>query len=329
MSNEGENSHYSLLVIFDNSSRYEYSLAHSRSKGHGMALSSAELYALIMAALTSLQDDGHQFERGIERARLTHDEFWLLNRFRYFPGSAAPGDFLTFGPYTSVSIYERNLEALVSKKYAETIEPGRYRSSESGRKLIDTQYRDYFNAIARHKILTEAEVRRLGELADRAVNAAVRQPDVPAPLTNAARSTFPDVDQPWVYAERRVVAMALFRGDAHIAAWRDDGWSGPRIAVSTALFNTTERLSAAQLREATARLDDKDFKSAVAALHSGGEVSHNADDQYTLTRSGRAARQVVEDQTDYNFAVMFNIFDQAELQDFIQLLERVRGPIGA
>jgi hypothetical protein len=177
--------------------------------------------------------------------------------------------------------------------------------------------------------LPEEDIHRLGILADRAANAAVRQPDVPAPLTNAARSTFPDIDQAWVYAERRVVAMALFRGDAHIAAWRDDGWSGPRIAISTALFNTTGRLSAAQLREATARLDDKDFKSAVAALHSGGEISRNADDQYILSRSGRAARQVVEDLTDRNFAVMFNIFDQAELQDFVRLLERVRGPLGS
>ena len=294
-----------------------------------MALSSAELYALILAALTYLQDDGHQFERGIEKAHLTPDEFWLLNRFRYFPGSVAPGDFLTFGPYTSASIYERNLEALVGKKYAESLEPGRYRSSDSGRKLIETLYRDHFNAIARHNALPEADVHRLGALADRAVTAAVRQPDVPAPLTNAARSTFPDIDQPWVYAERRVVAMALFRGDAHIAAWRDDGWSGPRIEVSTVLFNATERLTAAQLREATARLDDKDFKSAVAALHSGGEVAHNLDDQYALTKSGRAARQVVEDLTNRNFAVMFNIFDQAELQDYIHLLERVRGPIGA
>ncbi len=293
-----------------------------------MALSSAELYSLILAALTYLQDDGQQFERGIAKAALTPDEFWLLNRFRYFPGSVASGDFLTFGPYTSVSIYERNLEALVAKKYAETIEAGRYRSSETGRKLIDTLYRDYYNVIAKHDALPEEEIHRLGQLADRAANAAVRQPDVPAPLTNAARSTFPNLDQPWVYAERRVVAMALFRGDAHIAAWRDDGWSGPRIAVSTALFNTPERLSAAQLREATTRLDDKDFKSAVAALHSGGEVSHNLDDQYALTKSGRAARQLVEDLTNRNFALMFNIFDPAELQELIHLLERVRGPIG-
>ncbi len=195
--------------------------------------------------------------------------------------------------------------------------------------MIETLYRDHFNAIAKHDAVPVEDIHRLGELAERAANAAVRQPDVPAPLTNAARSTFPDSDQPWVFAERRVVAMALFRGDAHIAAWRDDGWSGPRIEVSTLLFNASERLSAAQLREAAARLDDKDFKSALAALHSGGEVTRNADDQYALTAAGRAARQVVEDLTNRNYAVMFNIFDEAELQELIRLLERVRGPLGA
>jgi hypothetical protein len=294
-----------------------------------MALSSAELYALILAALTYLQDDGRQFERGVEKADLTSDEFWLLNRFRYFPGSVAPSDFLTFGPYTSISIYERSLSALVTKKYAESIEAGRYRASDAGRKLIETLYRDYFNTIAKHHALPEADVQQLGQLADRATNAAVRQPEVPAPLTSAARSTFPDNNQPWVYTERRVVALALYRGDAHIAAWRNDGWSGPRIEVATALFNAPDRMSAAQLRAATARLDDKDFNSAVAALHSGGEILHSNGDHYALTQSGRAARQLVEDLTNRNYAAIFKIFDQADLQEFSQLLERLRDSPGA
>ncbi len=293
-----------------------------------MALSSAELYSLILAALTYLQDDGHQLERGVEKAGLNPDEFWLLNRFRYFPGSAAPSDFLTFGPYTSISIYARNLESLAAKKFAESIEAGRYRASEVGRKFIETLYRDYFSTIAKHHALSTADIQRLGEVADRAVNAAVRQPDVPAPLTNAARSAFPMIDQPWVYAERRVVALALYRGDAHIAAWREDGWSGPSVAVSTALFKANDRLSEPQLREATTRLDDKDFKSAVAALHSGGELWHRAE-QYALTKAGRVARQAVEDLTNRNFMAIFNIFDESELQEFIQLLERIRGPLEA
>src|SRR5512139_2274707 len=100
-----------------------------------MALSPADLYALVLSALNYLQDDGGQFRKGQEKAGLTRDEFWLLNRFRYFPGTVAPGDFLTFGPYASVSTYEERLEALITKKFAETVDAGRYRLAEAGRKL--------------------------------------------------------------------------------------------------------------------------------------------------------------------------------------------------
>jgi hypothetical protein len=294
-----------------------------------MAPMSAELYALILSALNYLQDDGGQFRKGSEKAGLTREEFWLLNRFRYFPGTVAPGDFLTFGPYSSTSTYEQQLESLVTKKYADQLEAGRYRMAEAGRKLVDQMYRDYFAAIARHDRLSESHAQRLGELSDRVVAFLVRQPEVPAPITNAARSVFPAIQRSWVYAERRVTAIAVFHDDAHIAAWREDGWSGPRIAVSTALFKAGQPLPREQLRAAVASLNDKDFLSAISALHSGAEVSHTAEDIYKLTQAGRQARQVLEDLTDQNYAVLFNALVSEEWQELIALLEQVRGPIGA
>jgi len=291
-----------------------------------MALSPAELYALVLSALNYLQDDGGQFRKGQEKAGLTRDEFWLLNRFRYFPGTVAPSDFLTFGPYASVSTYEQRLEALVAKKFAETVDTGRYRSAEAGRKLVDQLYRDYFSAIARHDRLNEADVQRLGALSDRVVGFLIRQPDVPAPITSAARSAFPESTRAWVYAERRITALAVFRDDAHVAAWREDGWSGPRIAVSTTLFKAAQPLPLAELRAAVAQLTDKDFKSAVSALHSGAEVSHSADDVYKLTTAGRQARQIIEDLTDRNYAVLFNALSSEEMKELVELLEQVRGP---
>ena len=292
-----------------------------------MALSPAELYALVLSALNYLQDDGGQFRKGQEKAGLTREEFWLLNRFRYFPGTVAPGDFLTFGPYASVSTYEQQLESLVSKKFAEAVDTGRYRSAEAGRKFVDQLYRDYYAAIARHDRLDEADVQQLGTLTDRAVAYLVRQPDVPSPITNAARSAFPETTRAWVYAERRVTTLAVFRDDAHIAAWREDGWSGPRIAVSTTLFKAAQPLPLDQLRAAVAQLNDKDFKSAISALHSGGEVAHTADDIYKLTAAGRQARQLVEDVTDRNYGVLFNALSPEEWKELIELLEQVRGPI--
>ncbi len=294
-----------------------------------MALSAANLYALVLSALNYLQDDGGQFRKGQEKAGLTREEFWLLNRFRYFPGTVAPGDFVTFGPYASASTYEQQLESLVAKKFAEAVDTGRYRSSEAGRKLVDQLYRDYYAAIARHDRLDEAGVQRLGALADRMVAYLVRQPDVPSPITNAARSAFPETTRAWVYAERRVITLAVFRDDAHIAAWREDGWSGPRIAVSTALFKAAQPLPYDQLRAAVAQLNDKDFKSAISALHSGGDVSHTAEDIYKLTAAGRQARQVVEEMTDRNYAVMFNALSPDELKELVGRLEQLRGPAAA
>jgi hypothetical protein len=290
-----------------------------------MALTAAELYALVLSALNYLQDDGGQFRKGAEKAGLTREEFWLLNRFRYFPGSVAPGDFLTFGPYASTSTYEQQLESLVAKKYAEAVDTGRYRSSEAGRKFVEQLYRDYFSAISRHDRLLEADVQRLGVLADRAVVFLVRQPDVPSPITSATRSAFPDNTRPWVYTERRVTALAVFHDDAHIAAWREDGWSGPRIAVSTALFKAAQPLPYDQLRAAVAQLNDKDFKSAISALHSGGEVSHTAEEVYRLTPAGRQSRQLIEDMTDRNYGVLFNALPSDELKELVDLLGQVRG----
>jgi hypothetical protein len=294
-----------------------------------MALSPAELYALVLSALNYLQDDGGQFRKGQEKAGLTRDEFWLLNRFRYFPGTVAPGDFLTFGPYASVSTYEQRLESLVAKKFAEAVDIGRYRSAEAGRKLVDQLYRDFFSAIARHNRLNEPDVQRLGSLTDRVVSFLIRQPEVPAPITSATRSAIPETSRAWVYVERRVTALAVFRDDAHIAAWREDGWSGPRIAVSTALFKSAQPLPLAELRTAVAQLNDKDFKSAISALHSGAEVSHTAEDIYKLTVAGRQARQLIEDLTEHNYAVLFNALSPDELKELVELLDQVRGPVTA
>ena len=292
-----------------------------------MTLSPAKLYTLILAALNRLQDDNGHFRRGVEKNQISDDEFWLLNRFRYFPNTVTPTDFQTFGPYTSSTVYEQSLESLVAKSLAEKVEPNRYRVSELGRKLVDSLYRDYFNYLAKHPGLPAAEAQRLAALVDRALSSALPQPEVPSLITNATRSTFPAMDDPWVLAERRVVALTIFHEDAHIAAWRSEGWSGPRVAISGVLFKASDRLTYQALRTATAQLDDKDFRSALSALHSGDEISHSTGDRFALTKAGRAAREHIEELTDRNFALPFNALEPAELKELIALLEKVRGPI--
>ena len=116
-------------------------------------------------------------------------------------------------------------------------------------------------------------------------------------MLNAAHSILPETDSVWVQLERRLVGLMIYRDESHIAAWRETGYSGPRVEVSTLLLQTESGLTHAELRAAASRLDDKDFVSALSALHSGGEVSQRAE-RYRLSASGRAARQEIEEATD-------------------------------
>lgn len=289
-----------------------------------MTLLPAEIYQLILAALPRLQDDGSQFQRAIAKQQLTDLEFWLLSRLRYFPASVTPGDFQTYGPYTSISNYEQALDSLTAKGLVEEVDTNRYRATEAGRKLIEKLYHDYFGRIARHDFLPPAEIQRLNGLADRVLNSALHQPNLPTPITEATVSVFPAIEDAWVVAERRFVALNAFRDDVHIAAWRGEGWSGPEIELSTTLFQSADGLNPAQLREALAALNDKDFKSALSALHSNSEVSHTSDSLYKLTPAGRASRQKIEELTNRNFGLPFNTLEPIDLEALIELLEKIR-----
>src|SRR4030067_843131 len=96
-------------------------------EGDIMRLSGSDLYARVSKATSRVQDDGGLFRRFKDKHQLDDLEFWLVIRFRYFPGSVPPNDFLTFGPYTSVSKYRDALSSLARKKLATRASEERYR----------------------------------------------------------------------------------------------------------------------------------------------------------------------------------------------------------
>ncbi len=286
-----------------------------------MRVSALDLYSRVSEAASRLQDDGVS-RRFTDKHNLDRLEYWLVNRFRYFPGSATPHDFSTFGPYTSVSKFQGALDALAGKKLVERAGEGRYKLADAARKAIGEMYGEFFARVARSNALPEAEAAALVEWIERVYSAALRQGDVPVPILNAAHSVLPESDSTWVQLERRLVGLTIFRDEAHIAAWREEGYTGPRIELSTLLFRAEGGLAHDELRAAASRLDDKDFVSALSALHSGGEVTRR-DERYKLTRAGRAARQAIEEATDRNYARPFAVLEDDELNSMVQLLEKM------
>ena len=287
-----------------------------------MRLPIADLYARLSGATARLQDDGGVFRRFTEKHRLDRLEFWLATRLRYFPGSATPNDFSTFGPYTSVSKYQGALGGLAEKKLVERSGEGRYRLTDAARKGLADTYAEYFARVARLNLLPEADAQSLYQLVDQAYISALRQADVPVPILNAAHSVLPEIDSVWVQLERRMVGLMIFRDESHIAAWRGAGYTGPRIELSSLLFGAADGLSHDELRAAASRLDDKDFVSALSALHSGGEVTQRAE-RYKLSKAGRATRQEIEEATDRNYARPFAALEDDRFDALIELLDKL------
>ncbi|HET7090456.1 MAG TPA: hypothetical protein VFL17_17610 [Anaerolineae bacterium] len=287
-----------------------------------MRLAPAEAHHRVSEAVSRLQGDGGIFRRFVEGHKLDRVEFWLMKRFRHFPTSATPGDFATFGPYTSVSIYQDALEALAQKKEVERTGESRYRLAEPARKAIAGMYDEYFSYVARVNALPGEEAAALHEWVDRVYAAALRQSDVPVPILNAAHSVLPDSDSIWVHIERRLVGLLIYRDDSHIAAWREAGYTGPRIELSTALSQAEGGMAHDELRQATSRLDDKDFASALSALHSSGEVTRRAG-RFRLSRTGRRVRQGIEAGTDRNYGRPFAALEEEQIEQMMQLLAKI------
>lgn len=287
----------------------------------------SEIFSSIHNAAPRLQGDGGVFGRFVDKHKLDELEFWLLTRFRYFPGSITAKDFLTFGPYTSLSKYKDALKYLADKTLTESTGDSRYRLTDSARKSIEETYHKYFARVARVNVLDDEEAERLNQLIDLVYRHALRQVDVPVPILNAVHSTMPDSDSTWVQIERRLVGLQIFREDAYIAAWRDAGYSGARIEVSSALFERNGGLSHDELRANTPRLDDNDFLSALSALHSGDEVKQR-EGRYKLSKSGHAAQQAIEDATDENYAAPFEPLERDQIGEIVELLKKIAGSGG-
>jgi hypothetical protein len=100
-----------------------------------------------------------------------------------------------------------------------------------------------------------------------------------------------------VHLEAAVFALWMARDDAHIAAWRAEGLSGPHLDLLTRLW-TGEAHSLPELTIALQHTQrPEDILGGVTVLREAGYVLEEGE-HITLTESGQQVRTRIEEETD-------------------------------
>lgn len=216
-----------------------------------------------------------------------------------------PGELLTrqemesrlFNPYPTLHPIFDHLPSLVEGGYLSHAE-GRYLVTPRGRALIERIEQAEHDYVATLTPLPLHDLTRLAALLE-AIAQRMWQASEPMVKAHQARCHRLPITTaaPMVHLDAAVFALWMARDDAHIAAWRAEGLSGPHLDLLTALW----RRQAHTLPELTAAFQQlqrpEDIPQGITALSEAGYVLVEGE-HITLTEEGQQVRTRIEEETD-------------------------------
>lgn len=203
-----------------------------------------------------------------------------------------------FNPYATFHPIFDSLPSLLEKGYL-LHSGGRYMVTVDGRALIEKieqAAQEYTTTLA---LLALPELTRLAALLE-AIAQGMWQAGEPAIKAHQARChrlSLITTPAPMVHLEAAVFALWMARDDAHIAAWRAEGLSGPHVDLLTHLW-TGEAYTLAELTTTLQHTQrPEDILQGVMALSEAGYVRVEGE-RITLTEAGQQVRSCIEEETD-------------------------------
>lgn len=202
-----------------------------------------------------------------------------------------------FNPYPTLHPFFDHLPALLQAGYLSQAE-GRYRVTPDGRALIERIEQAEHDYVATLTPLPLPELSRLATLLEAIVQRLwqASEPMVKAHQARCVRLPI-TTDAPMVRLNAAVFALWMARDDAHIAAWRAEGLSGPELALLTSLW----RGEAHTLPELTSAFEQlqrpEDILQGITALSEAGYVLLEGE-HLILTQDGQQVRTRIEEETD-------------------------------
>jgi ribosomal protein S19E (S16A) len=231
-------------------------------------------------------------------------------------------------PYSSA---ERQAEFLagLAEQGLLTQSNGGYCLTDAGRSLIE----GFFDSA--HKVLDSvtpidpADLDELSELLSRVVAATLAAAE-PTEKAHLLDSRWPDPgpeSAALTRIDQYVTDLARYRDDAHLAAWRPYGVSGPAWEALTYVWRE-QAGTAAELAEQLPNrgYDEAAYDGCLQELAGRGWLAEIGG-RYQLTEAGRDVRQAAEAETDRLFNIGLSALGPAREERLWQLLDKLVGAL--
>jgi len=249
----------------------------------------------------------------------------LLAVYTFEPEETTPGHLMVRGPYTSADTYLQRLRSLAEKKFAEEIEPGRFRMADESRKIMLMIAENVREVMAHADPLPPSDSGRLAILLDRIVQASMSNPPPPDTWSiSLSHKLLPALNPPMPYIEQALSCLSAYRDDAHLAAWQRSGLSAMALESLTMLW----RGEITTLDDLCKKLTHRGhpcqvYVTVLCELRERGLIT-GPDQSPWLTGTGRVFRNEIEEDTDRFFYTPWSSLEKAEKNELYGLLTRMR-----
>ncbi len=290
-------------------------------------MANTDLWPLAWATLQSLTAHyGPAIDHAAERIGIPFGEWygWLMAAHVFEPDPVSAARLQRRSAYTSIMKLEQHLMQGVRLELLEPTGAGEYRLTADGRagvkQLIDTAYA----AMTPLHPIQDDQLERLVGFLQRIEEASLAAPEPSDKwgLQTARRYDTGEQQTLMVRLDQYLSDLVAFRDDAHLAAWRPFGVSGPAWELLTLLWRT----DGDSLEALHQRLLHRGFSRAACAESLGELVARGwitkGTDTYQIADTGREVREQAEATTDRLFYGPWSCLDDSEIDDLRSLLSR-------
>jgi hypothetical protein len=228
--------------------------------------------------------------------------------------------------YTAPAKLEASLQKGTALGLLEPLGEGNYLLTAAGRAGVQQLIETAYAAMVPLQPLPHEDLLRLAQLLQKVVEAALAAPEPPGKwCLRIARHYDPG---PGAAVMQRIDQylsdLAAYRDDAHLAAWRPYGVSGPAWEAFTLLWVGTGRtLDELCLKLARRGYDREEYAAALQELIDRDWIAPDAAG-YAVTERGRTLRETVEATTDSYFHEPLQRLAEAEVAELRDALVRLR-----